>query len=37
MSERALSLNGRFTIDSHLGVGTEIIVEIPREELNGKD
>jgi signal transduction histidine kinase len=37
MSERALSLNGRFTIDSHLGAGTEIIVEIPREELNGKD
>ena len=37
MSERALSINGKFTIDSHLGSGTEIIVEIPKEELNGKD
>jgi two-component system NarL family sensor kinase len=37
MSERALSMNGRFTIDSHLGAGTEIIVEIPKEELYGKD
>ena len=37
MSERTLSMNGKFTIDSHIGAGTEIIVEIPKEELNGND
>jgi len=37
MSERALSMNGKFTIDSHIGSGTEIIIDIPKEELNGKD
>ena len=32
MSERALSLNGKFIIDSRIGGGTEIIVEIPLEQ-----
>ena len=32
MSERTLSLNGKFNIDSKIGGGTEIIVEIPLEE-----
>jgi signal transduction histidine kinase len=31
MSERVLSFNGKFLLDSHLGGGTEIIVEIPME------
>jgi signal transduction histidine kinase len=31
MSERVLSFNGKFILDSHLGGGTEIIVEIPME------
>jgi signal transduction histidine kinase len=31
MSERVLSFNGKFILDSHLGNGTEIIVEIPME------
>ena len=32
MSERTLSLKGKFNIDSKIGGGTEIIVEIPLEE-----
>jgi signal transduction histidine kinase len=31
MSERVLSFNGKFILDSHQGGGTEIIVEIPME------
>lgn len=31
MSERVLSFNGKFMLDSHQGGGTEIIVEIPME------
>jgi signal transduction histidine kinase len=31
MSERVLSFNGKFILDSHVGGGTEIIVEIPME------
>lgn len=37
MSERAIALNGKLVIDSRQGAGTEIIVEIPMENDNGKN